>query len=617
MMSRYLYMSIVGSMLSLCVVLQGFAQYEIERYQAEREQRLRAPNRFLIQESFDRFDVLGRYYRRAFEEQAIDQINAMRQAIPGVLPGDERGLSLVLQDGPVDPETYVVGPGDLFSMGVWGEIPFSYTAFVNPEGALNIPTIGFIYVAGKTLQEVRREITEALRRQYLSGEISVSLERVRMFNVHIAGAIRHPGPYPASAVQRVDRLVTIANLPSEEEIQRVIQRYLDDPERPQHFRLDDLNPTRRNREPSLRNIELVRKNGDTIIVDLVRYYATGNSVYNPFVRDGDRIIVPPEDLRSNAISVYGGVRLPGRFEYHPHDSLSVLLEIAQGFTENAIRDSIEIVRISSDGTASERIVVNGNDVLNGNHDMKLEKNDRIFVWERPEVRREHTVFVTGEVEYAGAFPITEGSSRLSEIIRAAGGFTPHAAIAEALVFRENSDAQWDPLMTNPDYQRLVEMRLSRMNLQEREYFNFESAIRRDFVSVDFQRLFLENDANADITLKDGDIIIIPRRRNTVYVFGQVPNPGYIDYRPGWGVQEYIARAGGTTDAARTRGIRVIKAGTKEWVKPRQTTIEPGDAVWVPRTPPRDTGYYFALIRDVLQVSTSLVLLYTFIQNLRD
>jgi protein involved in polysaccharide export with SLBB domain len=605
-------------LLILLFVSPLIGQQRVEQYQAERERELRAPNRFLNQQSIDRLDVLGRYYRRAFEQQAIDQAAALRRGVAGGLSRSEDAAQFTfLQDGPIDPAKYIVGPNDLFSVGVWGEIPFTYTVYVNPEGSLHIPTVGVIHAAGKTLQEVRREITDALRGQYLTGDISVSLEQTRMFTVHIAGNIRRPGAYPVSAVQRVDKLLALAHIPDEHEFQRIQSRYLDDPERPQYYQHDEMLPIFQEREPSLRNIILQRKTGDAVHVDLVRYYATGNTDYNPYLLDGDRIIVRPEDMRSNTVSVYGGVRLPGRFEFHPNDSLNLMLEIAQGFTENAIRDSIEVIRFGEEGDTFEKIVVNGNDVVRGTANLALQKNDRVIVMERAEVRREHTVFVQGEVHYAGAFPIIDGGTKLSAIIEAAGGFTRYAAIAEAKIFRRTAGEQWDPLLSNPDYQRLRDMRLSRLNVEGREYFNYEAAIRRDFVSVDFRKLFLENDSSADVTLQDGDVIIIPKRSNTVYVFGQVANPGYIDMQPGWHAENYIERAGGFSEAARKRGIRVIKAGTKEWIKPGKTAIEVGDAIWVPRIRDRDFGYYFAFVRDVLQITTGLVTIYFLIQSVSD
>jgi protein involved in polysaccharide export with SLBB domain len=581
-------------------------------------QELNVPNRFLSQRSFDRLDLLGRYYRRAFEQQAIDQGIALQRGIPGLTGVTEEGLRVPsLQEGTIDPGHYVIGPADLFTVSVWSELPFIHTGYVSPDGSLLIPTVGIVPVAGKTLRDVRAEITAKVREKYISGEISVILEQTRMFTVHVGGNIRNPGPYPASPVQRVDRLLALAHMPDEGELQRIQQRYFDDLERPNYFAEEEMNPNKIQREPSLRNIILRRTNGDTLHVDLVRYYATGNTIYNPYLQDGDRIIVRPEDLRSNAVSVYGGVRLPGRFEFHPGDSLHVLLEIVQGFTENAVKDSIEIVRFVDGSDSLQRIVINGNDVLNGNTNIGLVKNDRVFVWERPEARREYTVYVRGEVLYSGGFPISDGTTPLSAIIEAAGGFTHDAAIGEAKVYRQNIRGDWDPLMNNPDYRRLQEMRLSRMNAESREYFNYEAAIRRDIVSVDFRKLFLENDVREDITLHDGDIIVVPKRSNTLYVFGQVANPGYVDIQPGWNVDDYLVRAGGLSEGAKKKDIRVIKAGSMKWVKPRETALEPGDSIWVPRKRVRDFDYYFARGRDILSVTASLLTIYFLIQTLNE
>jgi protein involved in polysaccharide export with SLBB domain len=79
----------------------------------------------------------------------------------------------------------------------------------------------------------------------------------------------------------------------------------------------------------------------------------------------------------------------------------------------------------------------------------------------------------------------------------------------------------------------------------------------------------------DIVLEDGDLIIVPRDAGTVYVFGQVANPGYIKYVPGRTYKEYIALAGGETNES-TGDIRILKAGSYEWKFPHETAVESGD-----------------------------------------
>jgi polysaccharide biosynthesis/export protein len=594
----------------LVTVQSVIPQSQIEQYRPQREQEMNRPNQFLHQRSMERLDLLSRYYRRTFEQQSIDQFRALQKDIPGGMSRtDASGIPSGLLDGPVDPATYIVGAQDVLTVMVWGEVPYTFTGIINPEGDFVIPSAGIVKVTGMVLIDAKRTIEEIVRKQYVGGEVSVTLDQPRSFTVHVGGSVRRPGPYPASSVMRVDRIVALANVPTEEELQRVQQRYLDDPERPFFYEIKPEEIVNPNPTASLRNISLQRRSGEQVYVDLVRYYATGNTSHNPYVREGDRIIVSQEDLRSNGVSIFGAVNLPGTFEYHPGDNLSTMIEISQGFKHSAIADSIVIIRRDEGDRGYQSIVVDGSKPLPEIENVELRRNDRIFIWERPDPLHSITVQVIGEVTINGAFPITQSSTRLSDVITMAGGFTENASLSEAKIIRGSAVEPGNLFLSNPDFQRLMEMRLSRMNWQEREYYNYEMALRGEFVSVDFKKIFLQGDYNSDIVLQDGDIILIPRTRNQVYVYGQVINPGYLDYKEGLKARDYIEIAGGFSDASKKRGIRIIKAGTYRWVKPNQTIIEPGDAIWVPRITDKDFAYYFIIFRDVLQVSTSIATLY--------
>jgi protein involved in polysaccharide export with SLBB domain len=359
-----------------------------------------------------------------------------------------------------------------------------------------------------------------------------------------------------------------------------------------------------NLQISLRNIKLIRANGDTMAVDLVRYYATGDARCNPYVLDKDVIWVPAENLAGNSVSVYGGVRVPGRFEFHDGDSLRALLQIAQGPTALADLSDVEIARFLPDGQQVQILHFNLQAPHNGHvQDITLQKNDRIFVRERHKLRRERTVFVKGEVWRPGAYALTHHGTTLSEIIERAGGFTPEASIAEAKIIRtyENPDS----LLANPDYARLVEVRLTDLNLEGREYFNYEAAIKRGFVAVDFVKLFNHQEKSADITLVEGDEIYVPSLRQTVYVYGQVNNPGYVTYVEGMNHRYYLQKAGGFGKKADRDKIRVLKRGSKAWLKPEGASIEPGDEIFVSRVARRSLAYYFNFGRDILQTATGL------------
>ena len=107
-------------------------------------------------------------------------------------------------------------------------------------------------------------------------------------------------------------------------------------------------------------------------------------------------------------------------------------------------------------------------------------------------------------------------------------------------------------------------------------------MREGYVSTDMKQLFEKNDASADITLRDGDVISIPAKPTTVYVWGYVGAVGYIPYREGASAEYYISAAGGYAEGAVRKSMRVIKARTRRWAKPEETTVEPGDEIYVPK-----------------------------------
>lgn len=518
-------------------------------------------------------------------------------------------------EGPIDAEIYLIGPGDMLQVDVWSAVPFSYPVIINPEGSAVIPTVGVVEVAGKSLLAAKQAIAKAVRNVYIKGEITVTLIAPRIFAVTVSGIVNNPGTFYASAVQRADQVIYQANLKApgltsmssmvEQENRRLLERG----DALKYYRSDELQQ-QQPLEFSLRNIRIIRRTGDTLAVDLVRYYATGSTRYNPFLYDGDRIIVPNLNLDGNSISITGAVRLEGTYEFVAGDSLSHVFEIAQGPTGFADLHHIDLYRTekSQNQYRHERIDYAG--IVNRYApDVALKPGDRIVVRQHSMRETPFSVTVKGEVEKQGLYPITFDRTKLSEIITAAGGFTPNASLANARVIRFSEPL--DKLESNPDYIRLYNMRLSDMGIFDREYFNLEALLQRNQLSIDFQQLFLKVDSTQDIILRDGDMILIPQDQNTVLVLGQVPRPGQLQFVSGKNYNYYIEQAGGITNRAEKSEIRIIKAGSKNWHKPNKTKIEPGDTVWIPRK--RDIEFdtyldWVAKIAGVLGSIATIILL---------
>jgi protein involved in polysaccharide export with SLBB domain len=130
--------------------------------------------------------------------------------------------------------------------------------------------------------------------------------------------------------------------------------------------------------------------------------------------------------------------------------------------------------------------------------------------------------------------------------------------------------------------------------------------KREVVNVDFRKLFIDKDLSEDVYLRNGDYISVPSVRKTIYVFGQVTNPGNVPYVAGKNYEYYIQRAGGFTDKARTGDVMIIKRSTHQWLAPDETKIEEGDYVWVPKKIERTFAYYMSIFSQTAAVITAAV-----------
>jgi protein involved in polysaccharide export with SLBB domain len=361
------------------------------------------------------------------------------------------------------------------------------------------------------------------------------------------------------------------------------------------------------RNQSRRDIHLTRRTGERYRADVLRYYATRDDQWNPLVREGDEIFVPRIDPNKNIFAVYGGVNMQGSFELMEGDSLLSAVELAYGFTQRAMRDSV--VHYRYDSKTGEQILsyCNLERIKHGSQEnFPLISGDRIVVKERPDVREDFHVFVDGEVLYPGTYPITKGNTKLSKVIEWAGGFTEFASLNAAEIVRSAVPSNEQP------FERARSYRGSGM-IEDSSDYRVESELRmiHEAVSVNFNDLFLKKDTSQDVVLQNGDWIRIPSIRKTVYVFGQVITPGNVPFLQGERFRHYIDKAGGYTDKAQTGDVMIIKRTTRQWLSPKETEIEEGDCVWIPKEPERSSLYYWTIIgqlASVISVAVSIVII---------
>jgi protein involved in polysaccharide export with SLBB domain len=482
-----------------------------------------------------------------------------------------------LLDKKIDPSIYILGPGDVLSIFIWGNVEAQYQLSITPEGMLLVPEIGPIEIAGLSLTDARQKISDELKLKIRNIASTVSLVDLRTFKVFVGGAVSMPGAYPATAMTRASEVIALAGgflVPPPPEVLELARRKNDIYKR--EFR-----------NSSMRNIRIYRQNGDTLGADILRLRLAGNSAFDPLLIDGDEIFVPVEEDRINLYGVFGAVRNPGYFEYSARDSLADLLSLAHGLAMDADSHQVEIVRFKPDYRSTYSIFV---DLAGSDWNIPLNADDRAYVASIQGYHRKAQVELVGEFKYPGFYAIEEDSTLLSDIINKAGGFTELASLTEAEMTRVSAEE-----LIDPEFERLKKMNVADMSEQEYEYYKIKSRSKTGRVAVDFARLFEVGDHDQDIFLRDSDVVSVPRKRRVINVSGEVANPGFLTYIPGKDYAYYIRMAGGFSDRAGGGKVSIIKA-TGEWKKARRgRALDAGDTVWIPE---KKKINYVGLIKDV-------------------
>jgi len=537
-------------------------------------------------------------------EKSID----LQQSASALMKEDfSARLSAIPLEGPVHPDRYVVGPSDAFLLGLWGPFSVSYPVTVTPEGTIIIPTVGEVAVSGMKLSEAKNRVLQKIRTKYTSGDVTFTLVKPRSIVVTLRGSVVRQGQYVVTSVDRVEKVlslgVTVESPRTNLSVQPLIQSSPDalkevSTKAPKAVQVEE-NYNR----ASMRNIVLMRKNGDTARVDILKFYATGEDACNPFLLDGDVVLVPPRQFSRNSVGVYGAVNAPGQYEWVQGDSLLSLVQIAQGAVKGADLEHVAIQHVNDLGEKAGELQVNLFHIQNGlGPDVLLQRGDRIIIPLIPDNRGICAVTVEGQVKKPGMYPILHGRTRLSEVLALVGGFKADALLSGAYILRRDEEG---PDLFGPQISLLRNLRSQQLTAADSAYFYLDTRTSRHPVVVDFVNLIQNRDSTQDVILRDEDFIFVPADNQTVLVLGQVQKPGYMPFIPGMRYKHYIEKAGGYSELAIGGDTKVIKKGTLEWLDPSDTVIESGDQIWVPKDFTKDSRQTWPMVRDIIGVAASV------------
>ncbi len=428
------------------------------------------------------------------------------------------------------------------------------------------------------------EVAQKLADFQVHGGDDVVISQILPYNqdaVYLEGHVYRPGPYPYKEGMTINDLL------------RSYQDIM--PEPASHAELVRLHPPDFRPEVISLNLPDVLIGNDAIPLqpfDLIRVFGR-------------------YEIDAPSVTIVGDVLRPGNYPMSQGMTVTGLVRMAGGFRRSAYRDEADLASyVVQDG---QKVLVEHSEIavqkaLDGDKsaDMPLKPGDVLSIrslagWQDIGA----SVGISGEVEHAGGYGIESGE-RLSSVLKRAGGFRkdayPYAAVLTRVEVREIGEHARQEMI-----QRIqntpVEIRQGGMSAQTSTDRMQSLQSQRDEILASLRshpasgRLVIgissdiskwEN-TSADIELRAGDTLLIPKRPNFVAIAGQVYNPVAISYLPGKNLGWYLRKSGGPTPSGNKKQIYVMHADGS--VVPRgdnwmtnnymDLRMRPGDAVIVP------------------------------------
>jgi len=392
------------------------------------------------------------------------------------------------------PQNYVLGIGDQLSITVWGASQTKYQLIIDKSGSITIPDVGPVNLAGISFEKGQSLIKNRLMAIYsgMAGEFpntwaEVSLGGIRSIKINVIGEINAPGTYTLPATATAFNALYLSGGPNENGSFREIKLIRDgvtvktidvydflinaDPAANVQLREQDIlfvpnYKTRVEIGGEVKRTGIFEIKDRETISDLVRFaggfgdkaYAHSLTVlrnndkerevrnvlaadFTKFALQNGDVVKTDSILNrfSNRVAIIGAVFHPGNYELTPGMKLSDLIKKADGLREEAFMNRGLISRIKEDNSP-ENISFDLKEVMQGNNDILLRKEDKVTIRSIFDLREERTVNIAGEVIKPDTFGYEENMT-LGDLVFKAGGFREEADLTVVEVTRRLSYEQ--------------------------------------------------------------------------------------------------------------------------------------------------------------------------------
>ena len=278
------------------------------------------------------------------------------------------------------------------------------------------------------------------------------------------------------------------------------------------------------------------------------------------LQNEDVLFIPSKSERqeNRTITIHGEVLYPGVYKYADNETLEDFVVQAGGLKESASTVRVDISRRVSNRKALTRdsviaktysFALKDGFVVDGQPGFTLEPYDEVYVRKSPSYSVQQNVSIVGEVNFPGTYALTKSESRLSDLVKASGGANQLAYVKGARLERRitpEERTRMEQVLKMAQFQSATEedtIDISKLDIGDTYY-----------VGIQLDKALEAPGSDYDLTLREGDRIIVPEYTNTVKVSGNVLYPNTIAYKKGKGARYYVNQAGGW-------GIRAKKGST--------------------------------------------------------
>jgi len=370
----------------------------------------------------------------------------------------------------------------------------------------------------------------------------------------------------------------------------------------------------------------------------------GSAADNILLQPRDRLLIHRNTSRvePSTVEITGEVAKPGRYPYTENMHVEDLIQAAGGLKRSADTNMADLTRYKASGGSSEQLQISLASLRNGNatEDVPLHSGDVLAIRQVPgwsDIGA--AVKVSGEVTHPSTYGIKPGE-RLSSVLERAGGYTkeayPYGAVLTRREVREMEANNQVELIVRLKAERaqlksLPEGTPDEKNAKLNAIAQTDSTLGQLSTNPPIGRVVIHISSDikqwqntpADVALRDGDILVIPKKANVVTVNGQVFNPTAISAQPGRSAKWYLSQAGGLTPIADKKAVFVIRAdgsvisaknNSAGWFSgdPMSATLRPGDMVVVPEKTPKLGGLNWQTVMQTAQVASSVALAVAYI-----